>query len=200
MATFYLVRHGAHDWLERGLAGRMPGVSLNALGARQANELAAALFDRGIQRILSSPRERAVETATPLARRLGLPVERADAFDEIDFGAWQGRTFADIQGDPQWDRYNRNRATARPPGGESSLETQSRVLGLLESLASGAPEETFALFGHGDPIKLAVLGVLGASVDAVMRLELPPAGVACLSWNADHIGVVSVGTVLPHPG
>ena len=73
MTTFHLIRHGAHDLLGRVLTGRMPGVALNEAGRAQAAGLAAALAGGGIAAVVSSPLQRARETAAPIAARLGLP-------------------------------------------------------------------------------------------------------------------------------
>ena len=75
MALFYLVRHGNNDFLGKILAGRLPRVSLNDDGRSEATWIANILSRCKIQRIISSPLERCLETAAPLAQRLSLPVE-----------------------------------------------------------------------------------------------------------------------------
>jgi probable phosphoglycerate mutase len=73
MGTFLLIRHAENDFVGSGrIAGRMPGVHLNVKGREQAEQLAARLAGAGIDRIFSSPLQRALETAAPLAARLGL--------------------------------------------------------------------------------------------------------------------------------
>ena len=69
-----LIRHGENDVMKTRLAGRLPGVHLNAAGQSQARKLVESLSTLPIRRILSSPLERALETAAPLAEALGLPV------------------------------------------------------------------------------------------------------------------------------
>src|SRR5436305_11011237 len=91
MATFFLIRHGANDLLDRAIAGRLPGVHLNAHGRQQAERLAERLAQEPIRRIYSSPLERARETAQPLADRLGLEMRIAPELNEIDFGDWAGQ-------------------------------------------------------------------------------------------------------------
>src|SRR5688572_33343777 len=115
VTTFLLIRHGSTDWVGKALAGRLPGVSLDAAGRNQAQELADRLDERGIAAIYSSPLERARETAMPLAKRLDLPIELREAFTEIDFGAWQGRKIADLDHDPHWKRFNQLRGSTDAP-------------------------------------------------------------------------------------
>ncbi|MBF0305335.1 MAG: histidine phosphatase family protein [Alphaproteobacteria bacterium] len=181
-----LVRHAEHDLLGRALAGRMAGVGLNALGRAQAERLARL----DVAAIQSSPLERARETALPLARRLGLPVETVDALNEIDFGVWQGRSFAELDADPVWHDWNRDRARTRPPGGESMTEVQARIVGHLRRLTA-APRPV-VLFSHGDVIKAALLHVLGLPLDAVSRIEVDPAGISTVAlgeWGAKLVAL-----------
>lgn len=127
--------------------------------------------------VLSSPQPRTQETAAPLAQALGTTVETSPALDEIDFGAWTGRPFADLEADPAWTAWNTERAAARPPGGESMGAVQARALRLLDRLGreDGPPA---ILVSHADTIRAALLGVLGLSLDAYDRLVVAPA-----SWS-----------------
>ncbi|UYW26514.1 histidine phosphatase family protein [Methylorubrum extorquens] len=128
-------------------------------------------------RVLSSPQTRTQETAAPLAQKLGAAIETADEIDEIEFGAWTGRAFAEFASDPAWVAWNGERATARPPGGESMGEVQARALRLLDRLGREAGPPAI-LVSHADTIRAALLGVLGLSLDAYDRLVVAPA-----SWS-----------------
>ena len=72
------------------LAGRTPGVHLSLEGIREAGRLAGCLARMGITAIYSSPLERALETAAPLAQLTGIAVQVDPALNEIDFGTWTG--------------------------------------------------------------------------------------------------------------
>src|SRR5688572_9360317 len=98
---FYLVRHGNNDFLSKGLlAGRLPDVHLNEQGRSEAARLAETLAASGIQRIFSSPLERAFQTAEPTAKRLGLEIEITPEILEIDFGDWTGKAIRELDRDP----------------------------------------------------------------------------------------------------
>ena len=177
MRRLLFLRHGSHDRLGRILCGRMPGVSLSEAGRAEARTVAAALarrFAGETVRLLSSPQSRTRETAAPLAEALGVGAEVADELDEIAFGDWTGKPFADLDGDPAWTAWNTSRGSARPPGGESMAAVQARVGGLLDRLAAeeGPP---VILVSHGDPIRAALLGVLGLPLDAYDRIVVAPA-------------------------
>ena len=183
MSTFLLIRHAHHDWIGRGLAGRLPGVHLSAEGRQQAERLAGRLEGAGIGAVYSSPLERAMETAEPLAQRLGLKVCPSEALGEVRFGAWEGRLLAELEHDRLWRRYNELRSTTRPPGGELVLEIQARVISELERLHHEHADRTIAVVSHGDVIKAAVWHAAGAPLDLFHRLEIDLARVTALRWE-----------------
>lgn len=179
MTTFVLVRHGAHDWLGRGIAGRMAGVMLNGEGQAQAHQLVERLGHRTIAAIYSSPVERARQTAAPLAQARGLTVAIDHAFSEIDFGEWTGRTFAELEADhDRWRTWCDRKSLAAAPGGEAFTAVQRRVLDGLERLRRVHPAGVVLVFSHGDVIKAAIAGVLGLSLDHIERFEVAPASLS----------------------
>src|SRR4051812_25065980 len=156
MTRLYFIRHGENDFALRGaIAGRQAGVHLNDTGHAQAERLAEKLHQEKIERIYSSPLERCRETAYPLARRIGIEVEPADELLELDYGEWTGRQFAELDSCETWQRYNQFRSGTRIPGGELMLETQARVVGLVQDIRDRMPENRIALFTHGDVIRSA---------------------------------------------
>ena len=180
MTLFYLIRHGEHDLLGRELVGRRPGVRLNEKGRAQARRLADALAKRPLAAVLSSPLERARETAEPIAARHGRSVVLSPAIEEIDFGDWTGRSFGELDKDPHWQSFNCHRSSTTIPGGELLLEVQARVVRLIEDLSEEHPEGHLVLVSHGDVIRSALLHYLGMPLDFIHRLEVGPASLSTL--------------------
>lgn len=182
-ATVFLVRHAAHDRVDRVLCGRMPSVGLGDAGRRQAEALARrfAADGGGADAVWTSPLERARETAEPIAARLGLRAHGSDALCEIDFGEWTGQAFDALGDDPRWRRWNEARADERPPGGESMVEAQARALGEVERARATHPDGRVVLVSHGDVIKAVLAGVLGLSLGAHARFEISPGSVSALA-------------------
>ncbi len=180
MTTFLLIRHGSHDLLGRTLAGRAPEVHLNARGHSEAAHLAERLASMPVSAIYTSPMERALETASPLAARFGLDLRVRAGLDEIDFGEWTNRPFSALALLSDWQRWNSERSHGRPPGGESMSEVQARIATEIERLAPLHDDETVALVSHGDVIKAALMHVLGIPLDHVARFEISPASVSVL--------------------
>ncbi|TCZ61323.1 histidine phosphatase family protein [Roseicella aquatilis] len=180
-STILLVRHASHPLLGRTLCGRMPGVSLDDAGRAQAARLGARIAARAPAAIHTSPLERARETADLLAEACGCPVLPCDGLNEIDFGAWSGQDFPALADDPRWTTWNEARATSRPPGGESMVEAQVRVVAALDGLRRRHPGRVVVAVSHADVIKAAILWAVGASLDAYHRIEIGPAGVSALA-------------------
>lgn len=178
--TFFLVRHAAHDRVGTVLCGRMPGVHLGAIGKAQAERLAARFANETIACIGTSPVERAVETAEPIAARLRQPLEICEEIAEIDFGAWSGTTFEALAQDPRWATWNSARSNSRPPYGETMLEAQTRIVGAMEQLRGRYAEGSVILVSHSDVIKAALLYHLGLPIDAYARFEVEPASISTL--------------------
>lgn len=188
MPRILLIRHASHDLLGRELVGRRPGVSLGNSGVDEAEALAGRLARHAISAIHASPRKRAIETASPLAERHGLEVQIAPELDEIDFGAWTGRSFTELEQDPLWYRFNRERAATRIPEGESMAEVASRMTTFIRSLAARqSADGEIAVVGHGDPLRVAVVSLLGLPVDTMLRLEIAPASLSILGINDGEV-------------
>ena len=170
-----LVRHASHDRLGSVLCGRMPGVTLSEAGRREAEALAFTLTRHRLAAVLSSPLERAVETAAAIAASQTLAVEVEEDLNELDLGAWAGLRFEELRGDPAWDVWNRARSHARPPGGETMTEAQVRMARCIERLRRRYAGRTVALVSHADVIKATLAHALGLSVDFHARFEIAPA-------------------------
>lgn len=190
MTTFLLVRHAERDTPDDLLPGRAAGVALTGAGRAQAERIAAALHSEPVDQVLSSPLERAVETARPLARAKGLDVVTVPAFNEIEFGAWTGRRFGDLEPEPRWRGFNAFRSGTRIPGGECAAEVQVRMVAELIRLRDAFPGQTIACFSHADPIRLVLGYFLGAPIDFFHRLEISPGAISRVVLGGDNVRVL----------
>jgi broad specificity phosphatase PhoE len=181
MSTIYLIRHGLTDQTGKTICGWTPGISLNAEGHGQAERLAWKLLGRGITRLYCSPLERALETAAPIAKSLGIKVEVRDALGEVKYGEWSGKKATDLESDPRWKLFHSYRSGTRAPGGDSALEAQARIVGELELLRTRHPGETIAAVCHGDIIRMALAYYAGMAIDLALRIEISPASYSVLA-------------------
>lgn len=192
VATILLIRHAEHVEFGRVLTGRRDDVALSAAGLAQTATLAERLGAARIAAIYSSPRERAHCTAAALAGPHAIPVTVAPALDEVDFGDWSGRSFAELDPQPEWRRWNATRSTARAPGGESMAEAADRSLAALDRLAQDHPGATLAAVSHCDIIRGVIARCLGLSLDHILRFDVDPASVSRLAFGPGERRVMSV--------
>jgi len=179
------VRHAAHAEVGRVLSGRTDGAGLSDEGRAQAARLGQRLRRVAPRDLLTSPRRRAQETAAILGDALGLAPRGMAALDEINFGDWTGRAFAELDGDPAWTAWNGQRAVTRPPRGEAMHETQSRILGWMDALRLAVPDGAVVAVTHADVIKAALCAHLGLSLDAHHRFDIAPASLSAIElWPA----------------
>jgi broad specificity phosphatase PhoE len=180
LTTIQFIRHGSNDWVGRAIAGWQPNVSLNEAGRQEVVRLAQGLAETPLDRLYSSPLERARETAEPISLRRNLPVAVSEAIGEVRFGDWTGQKLADLELDPKWQQWNVFRSGHRVPNGETMLEIQARFVGFVQQLCRDFPGESIALVSHGDPIRATLLYYLGMPLDFFDRLEIGPASVSTM--------------------
>ncbi len=201
MIRILLIRHGSTDLLGRVLYGRMAGVHLNSEGQAQARNLADALKQRyRLDEVVSSPMERALETAQFIADAQGLGVSIDEGVNEIDFGNWKGKTFDDLARSEDWKRYNEVRSTCSPPGGEFMTEVQIRSWGAVRQIMarhSQGDMVTVAVVTHGDVIRALLILLLGMPLDHIHRLEIAPASVSEVLLGSGQPRVRTVNEIFP---
>ena len=185
MTKFLLIRHATTDAVGKYLSGRHSGVHLNTEGKTQAQALANRLTNQKIAAIYSSPLERAVQTAAPIAALQHLNCQVNEHFQELDFGQWTNKAFSELEGDENFKRFNTFRSGTRIPGGEMMQEAQSRIVRGLQQLAVDHPDVTVAVVSHSDMIKAAIAFYTGVPIDLMQRLEISPASISILDVYSD---------------
>jgi probable phosphoglycerate mutase len=180
MTTFLLIRHATTDAVGKRLAGRIKGVHLNEEGHLQAANLTQRLQQLPIKAIYSSPMERALETAEPLAALLQQEVQVREEFTELDFGQWTNKSIEELKTDEEFRRFNLFRSVTPPPGGELMPVAQARMVGGIQQLSQQHTNEVIVIVSHSDLIKSVVAHYAGIHLDLMQRLEIEPASVSIL--------------------
>jgi probable phosphomutase (TIGR03848 family) len=202
MATVLLVRHGRTTANADGvLAGRTPGVLLDATGRDQAARTAERLAVVPLVAVVSSPLERCRETAQAIVERQDAaprtPVD--DRLTECDYGAWQGRTLRDLAAEPLWATVQTQPSAAVFPGGESLAAMQARAVAAVRELdaafeAEHGPGAVWAAVTHGDIVKAVLADALGMHLDLFQRLSAGPASVSVVRYGPARPDVVATNT------
>lgn len=186
------VRHGVTD---HTVAKRFSGsggadLPLSDLGRAQALAAGREIAARGgADVVVTSPLLRTRQTADHISDALGLPranVVVIDDLRECAFGSWDGLSFAEVmdkdpEGMARWlgDPYQ------APPGGESFADVHARIEKALLLILAQFPGRRVVPVAHVTPVKCAFLHAIEGSLDALFRMELPPASLTTISWFPD---------------
>jgi probable phosphoglycerate mutase len=182
-----LLRHGQTELsVQRRYSGR-GNPALTEVGRQQAEAAARYLTQRrGIAAVLSSPLQRAYDTAATAAKALGLDVTVDDDLIETDFGAWEGLTFAEAaERDPELHRRWLRDTSATPPGGESFDGVLDRVCGARERIIAAHQGATVLVVSHVTPIKMLLRLALDAGPGVLYRLHLDLASLSIAEFYSD---------------
>lgn len=199
MTTILLIRHGDNDSLGKYLPGHLSGIHLNEAGKAQALLVAESLKSIPITSVISSPLERAVETATPLADKLGLTIILHMGFIEMSTGSWTGKHFTEIKGDPIWKKLREDPENHTFPDGESFGEAQARLWDALNDTIARQDEHTIAaVFSHSDCIKLLLARAMDVPMKRYYSFSVEPASLSILIFKKNRIYLDGLNIRLPY--
>lgn len=185
MTTIFLVRHGEVHNPEGIIYGHLPGYRLSAAGRAELAMAAERLVERGpFDALLTSPLERARESAQILGERLQMAPAVDERLAETDVAGYQGKSFAELP---------------RPyltedgvPGIESAASMRARM---IDWVASARRYDRAIAVSHRDPIAVLLLHWLAAELDRGPSLSIPPGSVheARLDGARVHLSGPAIG-------
>lgn len=177
-SSVHLIRHGETEW---SLAGRHTGktdLPLTAAGELEARNVGARLRETPFSHVFSSPRNRALRTAT-LSELLMTPVIDDD-LREWDYGEFEGLRSSEILArQPQWNVFRDG-----CPGGESPeqvTERADRVVTLLRSLSG-----EIAVFSHGHFLRALAVRWVELPIATARRFYLSTGSISLLGYEHDR--------------
>jgi len=187
-----LIRHGETDWNREARIQGQLNVPLNEMGRAQARRLADRLRGEGIEAAYSSDLIRVYETAEIALAGSGLSIHKTADLREVSFGAWQGKRWADVEGEfPQEVlHYRQNYGRYAPPGGESLMALRRRSVAAFQRIIGDHRGQTVALFAHGGPCRAILAEVLGLDVAKARRFGMGNASVHVVEVDGDEARIV----------
>lgn len=208
MPTCLLVRHGHSSANGEGiLAGRTPGIHLTDAGREQAADLARRFTGVSVVRVVTSPLERCVETAEPLAAAVGVPLTEEPDLLECAYGAWTGRPLADLAKEPLWVTVQDDPASARFPdddryAAESLTEMAQRAISSVRRIDDEVREEhgdraLWVAVSHGDLVKAVLAEATGSGLARFQRYTADPASVSALRFGGRHTFLLAANVLAP---
>lgn len=178
--TLLFIRHGQTTWnAEHRLPGQLPGIHLTDTGKQQAERLADALNVLPISAMISSPLERARETAEIIAQPRKLAIQFDADLMDINVGHWAGQDHDQLnKNDETWKAFVRN-PTVAPPGVETFPQVQARAVAAVERWRVQETSGAYPAFvTHADVIKLLVAHYTGLEAGQAGKLMIDNASVS----------------------
>ena len=93
----YVIRHGETEWNKEEIFRGRKDIPLNETGKRQAEWVGLYFSEKRIDRLVSSPLSRAMQTAEPIGKATGAAVEPMEEFTDINFGIWEGLLLREVE-------------------------------------------------------------------------------------------------------
>jgi broad specificity phosphatase PhoE len=187
-----LVRHGETEWSRDLRHTGSTDIPLTERGRKEARGLPSALSEWSFTRVITSPLERAVETAELAG--LGERAERSDVLLEWDYGDYEGITTEEIRATrPGWSVWRDG-----CPGGETAAEVGGRVEPLVEELKHS--DGDVALFAHGHLLRVLAARWLGLPPEAGALLALSTATLSALGFERETAVIRRWNAPVPGPG
>jgi alpha-ribazole phosphatase len=187
----WLIRHGEPCSESRGRCYGKLDLELSTEGRKQIRAVADRLSGEPLRTIYSSPRRRALESASILAERLHAPITSEERFREIDFGDFEGKLYGDIAQDyPEiYHQWMEHPTETQFPNGESFVQMQARVVDAAHELYGRHCGETIAIVSHGGVNRILLAAALGVANANIFRIAQRYAAMNLLTLIGDYPSV-----------
>jgi len=203
MSEILLLRHGETLW---NVEGRIQGhrdSPLSAEGEAQAEALAARLAAERPGAIYVSDLGRARQTMAPIARATGL-VPRVDpALRERCYGAFEGRTWPEIERDfpDQYAQHLTGDPSVSAHGGESMLQFRDRAVGALTRIADASGDARVVIVAHGGVLGMLYRHVMNIPLQAPRNYAMPNASLNRFAFESGLWRLIAWGDLshIDHP-
>lgn len=178
----YLLRHG--DTGRQGCYIGSTDVPLSATGRQQVHDTARTLQQKNIDRVFCSPMLRCRQSCTQLD--LPIPFQVHELLKEVDFGRWEGKTFAEIVVDDAEAvaAWTNDPAHFCFPGGEALVDFHNRVAAIMQMLFEDNSNRIL-LVTHGGIIRHLLCLCLGIPLDKYLVFDVQPGSYTSLLLYPD---------------
>jgi alpha-ribazole phosphatase len=170
--VLWLLRHPEPEAAARGRCYGALDFALSPDGIRQGHSVADALAQKPLAAIYTSPRQRCRQAAQILSAGRTCLVETVAALRELDFGEFEGRSFAEIaQMYPDvYQQWMEHPTETQFPGGERFCEMYARVIAATRDLRSRHTGQSIALVTHGGVVRIILAEALGMETANLFRI------------------------------
>jgi broad specificity phosphatase PhoE len=187
----YVLRHGETEWNKEEIFRGRKDIPLNAAGMKQVVKAGGYFTGKPVEKILSSPLSRAVQTAQAIGRVTGVPVEATEELTDINFGVWEGRSLKDVEEHFPADLalWRASPQDLRVEGGETLAEVRERVWGCIKEI--GAKQKGAVIVAtHRVICKVIVLSCLGIDNSHFWDMRFDPASITLLEGKDNRFSLI----------
>ncbi len=186
MKHLYIVRHGETVYNKtHKIQGRGIDASLNDLGIEQGKDIANALKDLPITKIVTSSLKRTKESALPLSIAKNLPIESYADIDEMNFGDLEGKNILDIKNSllDLHRNWSAGKIDFKPKNGESPEEVFKRANDCLQNIFTQSDNSHIAVFIHGRLIRILLSEWIGGGLVQMQKIKHTNGGINYLTFD-----------------
>jgi broad specificity phosphatase PhoE len=193
MSKILLTRHGhvegIHPERFRGREPLAPTALRRAEAAAVAQRIAGAWQP---SKIYTSPLGRCVATGAAIAKACGITAEVCDDLNDIDYGAWQFKTFDDARHDNPslFAAWFATPHLVRFPNGESLQDLAARCANALRFVLAHHPDDTVVLVGHDSVNRVLLLQLFDLPLSAYRRVAQQPCCLNEIDIDGDKVRIV----------
>ena len=194
MTEIIIIRHGETEWNQTGRFQGHSDVPLSVEGRAQAEALGRNLALDHVDAIYASDLIRAMETAAPLAARFGLTVTPDPLLRELNFGAWEGRSFNDVNAehsDAMKQFYN-DPEHADIPESEPFPVFQKRVAGRVREIVRAHQGKRIVIVSHGASIRILLADILAMPIRSIWHVSQLNTAVNKIRFEDDGFAIVTL--------
>lgn len=195
MTRLFLMRHGntVDEETKKVYKGRTD-IPLSRTGISRIHGAAAFLSAFTLDRIYTSTLSRSIDSGRIIAASQGLDIEVAPAFDEVDFGVWEGLSFEEIR-----ERYPedlrlwlKDPAAYPPPRGESFRSAQKRSMGALRKIIAEHRGQQIAVVAHAGILRIMIFALLDMRLRKLFRMGQGYGGINIIDIHEDGVVVADL--------
>ena len=185
--TVFLIRHGVTAWHAEGRVLGQRDIPMSDAGVAQAEEAAAAVRGVKMSEVLSSPLQRAIQTAEIIGQAAGIEVARDPRLIDFQLGKWTGMTYEDVAKNEEYQRFVQQPDAERIPGGESLEDVRRRAVSAVDqALADNATGDALAIVTHAGIIRVLITHYMGSHPANYHRVRVSPGSISILGFSDDR--------------
>ena len=194
MTEIIIIRHGETEWNKTGRFQGHSDVPLSAEGRTQAAALGKNLAVDHVDMIYASDLTRAMETAAPLAQRFGLEVISDPQLRELNFGAWEGRNFNDVNAENPnaMKNFYTDPEQADIPESEPFPEFQRRIAGRVREIVAQKRGKRIVIVSHGASIRILLADILAMPIRSIWHISQLNTAVNKIRFEDDGFAIVTL--------